>query len=109
MVPVTELPCRCIPDFGDPALIPELRKQHVTIDVNGPSAWAWLLWRVPFPILIFLGIMVVGGLVRFVGGSRASPGSAMPTHGLMGLLAGLFGKRQPAPNPPHGSDETKNQ
>ncbi|RWB97392.1 MAG: hypothetical protein EOQ56_23835 [Mesorhizobium sp.] len=98
-----------VPDFGDPALIPELRKQHVMIDINVPSAWAWLLGRVPFPILIFLGIMVVGGLVRLVGGSRASSGSAMPTHGLVGLLAGLIGKQQQAASPrAHENDETKN-
>lgn len=88
----------------------EPRKQRVVVDVNVPSAGAWPLGRVPFPILIFLGIMLAGGFVRLAGGPKPSPGSAMPTHGLMGLLAGLFGKRQRAANPPdHGSDETKNQ
>ncbi|MCZ8548154.1 ATP-dependent metallopeptidase FtsH/Yme1/Tma family protein [Mesorhizobium qingshengii] len=99
-----------MPDFGDPALIPELHKQRVVIDVNVPSAWAWLLGRIPFPILIFLGAIVVGWLVRLVRGGKARSESAMPMHGMMGLFAGLFGKQQQASNPPaHDSDETKNQ
>ena len=28
-----------VPDFGDPALIPELRKQHVAIDVSVHLRW----------------------------------------------------------------------
>ena len=99
-----------MPDFGDAALIPELRKQQVVIDVNVPSAWAWLLGRIPLPILIFLGAMVVGGLVRLVRAGKAQSGSAMPMQGMMGLLAGLFGKQQQAPNRPAGDrDETKDQ
>jgi ATP-dependent Zn protease len=98
-----------VPDFGDPALIPELRKQQVAIEVNVPSAWAWLLGRIPFPILIFLGAVVVGGLVRMLRGGKAQSGSAMPM-GMMGLLASLLGKRQQEAGPPsRDSDETKTQ
>jgi len=97
-----------VPDVGDPTLIPELRKQRVVIDVSVPSAWAWLLGRVPFPILIFFGAMIVGGLVRLVRGGKVRSGSAMPTHGMTGLVSGLFGSRQQAAGlPGRDDDESK--
>ena len=97
-----------IPDFGDPALIPELRKQRVAIDVSVPSAWTWLLGRIPFPILIFLGVMAVGAIIRLMRGGKKQSASAMPMHGMMGLLAGLFGKPQQAADPPaHNGDGPK--
>lgn len=100
-----------VPDFGDPTLIPELRKQHVAIDVTSPSAWGWLLGRVPWPMLIVLGALLVAGLVRMLRGGKALPGSAaatLPAHGMMGLVSGLFAKPQPpASPPPHDGDESK--
>lgn len=100
-----------VPDFGDRSLIPELRKQHVAIDVTSPSAWGWLLGRVPWPMLIVLGALLVAGLVRMLRGGKAQPGSAAPTlpaHGMMGLVSGLLAKRQrPASPPAHDSDESK--
>jgi ATP-dependent Zn protease len=103
-----------VPDFGDPSLIPELRKQHVVIDVTSPSAWTWLLGRVPWPMLIFVGAMLAVGFVRLVRGKKAqseSGGPAMPMHGMIGLLSGLFEKKPPpAASPPtHDSDEQKNR
>jgi hypothetical protein len=91
-----------IPDFGDPALIPELRRQHVMIDVTAPSPWAWLLGRVPWPMLAFLAVMLVAALARMLRGGPVVPGRAgpaMPAHGMgpFGLLAGLFAKERAVP------------
>jgi hypothetical protein len=55
-----------VPDFGDPALIGELRKQRVAIDVGTPSPWTWLLGRVPWPMLAFLAVMLVAALARML-------------------------------------------
>jgi ATP-dependent Zn protease len=92
-----------VPDVGDSALMPELRKQRVAIDVSVPSAWTWLLGRVPWPLLLIFGAMIVAGIVRLVRGGKAQSGSAMSVHpmqGMMGLLSGLFGKQQQAASPP---------
>jgi cell division protease FtsH len=100
-----------VPDFGDPALIPELRTQHVAIDVKSPSAWTWLLGRVPWPMVIFVGAILVAGLVRLARGGKAQSGSAPPTlpaHGMIGLVSGLFAKRRPdASTTTRDSDEAK--
>lgn len=103
-----------VPDFGDPTLIPALRKQHVAIDVASPSAWTWLLGRVPWPMLIFVGAMLVVGFVRLVRGGKTPSGSAapaLPAHGMMGLLvSGLFAKQRPGESPPtRDSDEPKSR
>ena len=60
-----------VPDFGDPALIPELRKEHVAIDVRSPSQWASLLARLPWPMLVFVALILVVALVRIVRGAKA--------------------------------------
>ncbi len=86
-----------VPDFGDPNLIPELRKQHVTIDVTSSSSWTRLLLGVPLPMWLFLGAILIAGIVRLVRGRKGQSGSAMPMHpmqGMMGLLSGLFAKQQ---------------
>jgi hypothetical protein len=80
----------------------------VVIDVYVPSSWTWLLGMVPFPILIFLGAIIVGGLVRLVRGGKARSPSAMPMHamqGMMGLVSGLFGRPQQAASPPGRDDD----
>ena len=101
------------PDFGDPALIAELRKQHVAIEVSAPSPWTSVLARIPWPMLVFLGVVLVAALVRLVRGGKAPSGSAaaaLPTHGMMGLLSGLFAKQRPGENPPtHDGDEPKSR
>jgi len=91
-----------VPDFGDAALIPELRKQHVSIEVSEPSPWTSVLARVPWPMLVFLSVVLVAALVRLVRGGKAPPGPAvsMPAHGMMGLVSGLFAKRDQATSPP---------
>jgi hypothetical protein len=85
-----------VPDVGDPALVPALHKQRVEIEVSAPSAWTWLLGRVPFPILIFLGVIVVAGVIRLVRGSKPVSGSPMSMHpmgGMVGLLSGIFARQ----------------
>jgi ATP-dependent Zn protease len=99
-----------VPDFGDGSLIAELRKQHVAIDVTSPSAWTWLLGRVPWPMLVFIGAGLIAGLVRLVRGGKpgaGSPTSAQPMQGMMGLLSGFFGKQQDSSLPVPKSDEPK--
>jgi hypothetical protein len=61
-----------VPDFGDPALIPELHKQHVAINVSAPSRWTSVLARIPWPMLVFLGVVLVAGVVRLMRGGKAS-------------------------------------
>ena len=101
------------PDVGDPTLIPALRKQHVAIDVRAPSPWTSVLTRIPWPMLVFLGVVLVAALVRLMRGGKAQPGStaaALPSHGMMGLLSGLFARQRPGENPPtHDSDEPKSR
>jgi hypothetical protein len=102
-----------VPDVGDPALIPELRKQHVAIEVQAPSQWTSLLGRIPWPLLVFFGAAIVAGLVRLMRGGKPGPeltGPAMPMHGMIGLLSRLFGKQPQAASPPtHDGDEPKNR
>jgi ATP-dependent Zn protease len=98
-----------VPDFGDPALIPALRNQHVAIVVAAPSAWSWLLGRVPWPMLIFVGAMLVLGFARLFRGGAAHPGlaaPALPAHGMMGLVSGLFARQRPAESPSPPRDDS---
>jgi hypothetical protein len=90
------------PDFGDPALIAELRKQHVAIEVSVPSPWASVLAHVPWPMLAFLGMVLVAGLIRLARGGTARSGShaSMPSHGMIGVVSGLFAKQDQAASPP---------
>lgn len=100
-----------VPEFGDPALIAELRKQHVVIEVNVPSLWSSLLAHLPWPMLLFLALATLAGSVRLLRGGKAQVGSvatALPAHGMMGIISRLFGKKGHASNPPAGNgDETK--
>jgi ATP-dependent Zn protease len=87
-----------VPDIGDPTLVPALHRQHVVITVASPSGWAWLLARLPWPMLIIIGAVLIAGLVRVVRGKKAQPGSAassMPMHGMIGLVTGLFTRSPP--------------
>jgi len=106
-VPQTTFTSR-MPDFGDPTLIPELRKQHAAINVTAPSAWGWLLGRLPWPMLVFIGAMLVAGVVRLMRGRRSPSAAAapMPMHGVIGLVSGLFAKgRQAEPSTPEGGEK----
>jgi len=91
-----------VPDFGDPTLLAELRKQHVVIDVASSSSWTRLLAGLPWPMLLFIGVALVAGLIRLVRGGKAQSGSAVPTspmQGMLGLVSGLFGKKPQAAEP----------
>jgi hypothetical protein len=90
-----------VPDFGDSSLIPELRKQHVAIDVTSSSQWTSWLGRLPWPMVIILGAILIAGLVRLARGGKptVSPLSMHPMGGMVGLVSGLFG-RQPTESPP---------
>ena len=100
-----------VPDFGDPSLIPELRKQQVAIDVASSSSWTRLLAGIPLPMLLFLGFIVVAAIVRFMRGGKVQSASAMPMHpmqGMIGLISGLFGKQSKAiDSPTHDGGEPK--
>jgi len=86
-----------VPDFGDPSLLAELRKQHVVIDVVASSNWVSLVGRLPWPMVIFFAFILIAGFARLVRGGRASSGSEMqmPMHGLIGMVSGLFAKQNP--------------
>lgn len=90
-----------VPQFGDPALIAELRKQRVAIDVGAPSAWSWtgLLAHVPWPMLFIIGAALVAAFVRLLRGGRPGGSAGKPQHGMMGLVSGLFAKREETAGP----------
>ena len=101
-----------VPDFGDITLIPELRKQHVAIEVNAPSPWTSVLAHLPWPMLVILGVALVAGAIRLARGGTGRSGSSasMPSHGVMGLVSGLLAKQDPAASPPtRGGDEPKSR
>ena len=100
-----------VPDFGDPTLLTELRKQHVAVDVVASSNWTSLLGRLPWPMVIFMAFILIAGFVRLVRGGAPSSGSGtqMPMHGMIGLISGLFGKQSPPESgPAHDGAGTKN-
>jgi ATP-dependent Zn protease len=100
-----------VPDFGDPALIPELRTQHVLIEVSSPSQWTSLLAHLPWPMLFILGAAIIAGIVRLIRGGKLkseSAASALPSHGIVGLVSRLFAERDQAANSPtKDGDEPK--
>ena len=92
-----------VPDFGDPGLIPELRKEHVAIDVSAPSQWTSFIARVPWPLLVFLAVALIVAVVRIVRGPKAGSGPAMPMRpgaGIIGLVSNLFAKSRDAEDHP---------
>jgi hypothetical protein len=94
-----------VPDFGDSALLPELRKQHVAIDVASSSSWTRLLGGLPLPMLLMLGAIAIAGIVRLFRGGKQQSGSAMPMHpmqGMVGLISGLFARQDPVAKPTAG-------
>jgi hypothetical protein len=101
-----------VPSFGDPALLPQLRKQHVVIDVTSSSSWKGILAGIPVPMVLFLAVILIGGVVRLVRGGKTSSGSAMPMgpmQGIVGLVSGIFGKKeQAAESPAHDGGAPKN-
>jgi hypothetical protein len=102
-----------VPDIGDPTLLPELRRQHVAIDVVSSSNWTSWLGRLPFPMLLIVAVLLIAGVVRLVRGGKASTGlgsaaSMHPMGGMIGLVSGLFAKQpQGASAAPPPSDEAQ--
>jgi ATP-dependent Zn protease len=103
-----------VPEFGDPTLMPELRKEHVAIDVVTSSNWVSWLGRLPWPMVVFLAFILIAGFVRLVRG-RIAPGGAAatpmqpPMQGMFGLVSGLFGKQQAEGPSRHGGGEAKDR
>jgi ATP-dependent Zn protease len=98
-----------VPDIGDRALLPELRKQHVAIDVVSSSSWISWLGRLPWPMLVILVVILVVGLVRLKRGGTAPSDTAMPMHPMQqmtGLVSGMFGKQS---GPPSDSIDANSQ
>lgn len=95
-----------VPDVGDPSLISELRKQHVEIDV-GSASWSSLVTRIPWPIWLFVGALLLAGLRKLThrGKTSSEPSSgpdAMSMHpmgGMMRMVAGLFSTPKDAAKP----------
>ena len=87
-----------VPDISDPALLPELRKEHVLIDVVSSSNWLSWLGRLPWPMVLFIAFIVIAGIFKLKRGGTegALSGSAMPMQHMSGMIAGLFGKQSPA-------------
>lgn len=99
-----------VPEFGDPMLLPELRKAHVAIDVVSSSNWTSWLARLPWPMVVFLAFILIAGFVRLVRGGSVQSGGATPNpmQGMIGMLSGLFGKQSPAASAPtHDGDRMK--
>jgi len=97
-----------VPEFGDPTLLPELRKQHTAIDVVSSSNWTSWLAGLPWPMVVFLAIILIAGLVRFMRGGSPQSGGTMPIQPPMqGLIGLLFGKRQAATTPAPDRENTK--
>jgi len=97
-----------VPDFGDPGLIPELRKEHVAINVRAPSQWASVLTRVPWPLLLVIAVALIAAVVRLVRGPKTHSGPDMPMRpgaGPFGLFSSFLaksreGEDQPTRKPP---------
>lgn len=97
-----------VPDFGDSSLLAALRKEHVAINVVSASSWPSWLSGLPWPMLLFLAFIVIGGIARLVRGDTPEPNAttAMPTHpvqAVFGLVSGMFGKKEQTP----GTQEPK--
>lgn len=89
------------PAFGDPTLLPELRQQHVAIDVVSSSGWLAWLGRLPWPMVLIVVALLIAALFKFRRGDGATTQSALSSHPMMGAVADLFGAK---PRPTRSSD-----
>jgi FtsH Extracellular len=83
-----------VPAFGDSALLPELREQHVAIDVVSSSGWLSWLGRLPWPMVVIIVGLLIAGLVKLARGDKATTGSALPSHPMVGAFTSVFGKTE---------------
>jgi ATP-dependent Zn protease len=83
-----------VPSVGDPTLLPELRKEHVVIDVASSSNWASWLGRLPWPLVLVLAFILVAGAIKLLRGKETTAGSTetMQQMPMMRLVSGVFGK-----------------
>ena len=69
-----------VPDFGDPGLLVELHQGHVVIDVASSSGWASWLAKLPWPMLLILGVLLLVGFSRLRSGDAGAQGTAASAH-----------------------------
>ena len=83
-----------VPTVGDPTLLPELRKEHVVIDVTSSSSWTSWLGRLPWPLVLVAVFILVAGLMKLVQGKKTTDGSADAVRQtpMAGLVSALFEK-----------------
>ncbi len=91
------------PAFGDPSLLPDLRQQHVVIDVVSSTGWLSWLARLPWPMVLIIAALLIVGLVKFARGDKASTGSAA-NDPMTTMMAGLFGRAGQGAGRPTTSD-----
>ena len=80
------------PSFGDPALLPDLRQHQVAVDVVSSSSWLSWLARMPWPMVLIVAALLIAGFVNFRRSDKAA-GSAVSNNPMLGMVAGLFGKK----------------
>jgi FtsH Extracellular len=78
------------PSFGDPALLPDLRRQHVLIDVVSSTGWVSWLARLPWPMVIIVAALLIFGLLKFVRGGKVAHGSPASSNPMERMIANLF-------------------
>jgi len=85
-----------VPDFGDPGLLVELHNGHVVIDVASSSGWVSWLAKLPWPMLLILGVLLLMGLSRLRSGDAGAQDTAVSANPLKTLMGRLLGKEDRA-------------
>jgi ATP-dependent Zn protease len=93
------------PAFGDPSLLPELRQQHVFIDVVSSSSWLSWFGRLPWPMVLIIVALLIAGLVKLARGDKATTVSALQSHPMMAAVTGVFGKKEHEASGPSGGEQ----
>jgi len=94
------------PTFGDPALLPELRQQHVEIDVVSSSGWLSWLTRLPWPMVLIIAGLLIAGLVKLARGDKTTSALVASSHPMTGMIASLFGRPSQPQSPSMSHSET---
>jgi hypothetical protein len=92
-----------VPDFGDASLMPELRRQHVVINVSSSWDWTSLLTHLPWPMVLIIGAALIAGLLSLLRGGKTPMGPMAgmhPMHAIMAPVMGLFAKQMPGASLP---------
>ncbi len=98
-----------VPGISDPMLLPELRKQHVVIDVVSSSNWVSWFGRLPWPLVLVLAFVLIAGVVRLVRGGKSTDSSAvtMQQMPIMRLTSAVSGKDPVETRPQHDGGKAK--